>query len=137
MPRIENTHEFEVSLQLRECKEQESDGTGCVFGEEALEAFADVLRAYGMVVDVERTSKAKATLRVEHPIKTEAERVRKRSTGRPRKAHAYPMEMGTTDAERLAWLESHTPEEGMAALGDVSRRTYYRRLALLRERCQK
>lgn len=137
MSRIENSCEFSVCLQLRECKEQREDGTGRMFGMDALDAFADVLAAFGMGVEIEQVSKAKATLRVCHPAKDEARQARTRNAGRPSGRHFYAEEMGTTDAERLAWLESHTPEEGMAALGGVSQRTYYRRLATLRKRCQK
>lgn len=127
---MENTREFEVTLRVGECAERE---TSDVFarsqtGSEALETFAQVLRAYGMDVSTEYTTSGKqAKLTVRHPEAHEAESVRSRNpSGRPRKPRDYGVS--------LEWLCAHSVEEGMNALGGVSRRTYYRRLAELREK---
>lgn len=127
---MENTHEFSVTLRVGECSERE---TSDIFarsqgGREALETFAQVLRAYGMDVSTEYTTSGKqAKLTVRHPEAHEAESVRSRNpSGRPRKPRDYGVS--------LEWLCSHSVEKSMNALGGVSRRTYYRRLAELREK---
>jgi hypothetical protein len=125
---MENTHEFELTLSVRECAEHYGEfGTTSVYGAEALEMFSKALEAYGLEVTTSYTSSGKrATLTVRHPEASEAKRVRNRNPqGRPKRARDYH---GVT----LEWLESHSVEDGMKALG-VSRRTYYRRLEELRE----
>ena len=121
---MENTRTFEATLNLRECVELEEGEVLRETGAAALEVFAETLRAYGMAVEVNAT-RSSATIRICHPEAHEAKKLRNRGGGRPRKSHDY---RGVT----LAWLESHSVDEGMHALGDVSRRTYYRRLGELR-----
>lgn len=126
---MENAREFEVTLRVAECEERSATDpfASKAHGREALETFAAVLRAYGMDVSAEYTASGKqAKLTVGHPETHKAERIRNRNPyGRPKRAKDYH---GAT----LEWLESHSVEEGMHALGDVSRRTYYRRLEELR-----
>lgn len=124
---MKNTHEFEVTLRVGECAE--SSGTHREFGKEALETFAQVLSAYGMEVTTSYTASGKqAKLTVKHPEKQKADALRNRNPyGRPKKERDYN---GVT----LEWLESHSVAEGMEALGNVSRRTYYRRLEELRQK---
>lgn len=126
---MENAREFEVTLRVGECvgRSATDEFASRSHGREALEAFADVLRAYGMDVSAEYTTSGKqAKLTIRHPETHEAERIRNRNPqGRPKRARDYH---GVT----LEWLESHSVEDGMKALG-VSRRTYYRRLEELRE----
>lgn len=118
---MENTKTFEVTLNVRECAETD-DGYLTASGAEALEEFAEVLKAYGMVVESEYTPSGKrAKIKIWHPEANEAKKLRNRGGGRHRKNHDYN---GLT----LEWFESHSIEEGMQALGNVSRRTYYRRI---------
>jgi hypothetical protein len=130
---MENAREFEVTLRVGECvgRSVTDEFASRSHGREALEAFADVLRAYGMDVSTEYTTSGKqAKLTVRHPEAFKAESARNRNpSGRPRKPRVY----GVT----LEWLCTHSVEEGMQALGGVSRRTYYRRLAELREKAHK
>ena len=121
---MENTRVFESTLSLRECVELDENGMLTETGAAALEVLAETLRAYGMAVEVS-TTRSSATIRICHPEPHEAKKLRNRGGGRPRKSHDYK---GIT----LDWLASHSVDEGMHALGDVSRRTYYRRLEELR-----
>ena len=126
---MENTRTFEATLSLRECVELEEGEVLRETGAAALEVLAETLRAYGMAVEVSATSNS-AKIRICHPEAHEAKRLRNRGGGRPRKSHDYK---GVT----LDWLESHSVDEGMHALGDVSRRTYYRRLEELRAKANR
>lgn len=126
---MNNVRTFSATVSLKTCAESLDIGHGLTSrkesGVEALEALAYVLRAYGMDVDIEQTSKASANIKIRHPERWEAESVRVRNPyGRPRKQKVSTVS--------LEWLDSHTVEEGMEALG-VSRRTYYRRLKEMRE----
>ena len=121
---MENTRTFEVTLNVRECVEREGEIT-TASGAEALQMFAEVLRAYGLDVSANYSSSGKrASVSIRHPEAHQAIRLRKRG-GRKPEPKDYK---GVT----LDWLESHSIEEGMHALGDVSRRTYYRRIGELR-----
>lgn len=126
---MENARTFEASVNLRECVELDENEVLTETGAEALEVLASTLRAYGMTVEVS-TTRSSAKIRICHPEPHEAARLRNRGGGRPRKSRDY---RGVT----LAWLESHSVDEGMHALGDVSRRTYYRRLEELRAKSGK
>lgn len=128
---------FEVTINTRECADDPATIDARVAhlrGEEALEEFAKLLRAYGMDARVGYTASthARAVLTVAHPEPLDARRVVSRGGGRPRKGVAWPAEMGATDEERLEWVDAHTEAEAMEALG-VSRATLYRRLRELRE----
>jgi hypothetical protein len=132
---MENSRTFSVCrVSVRECEDHGTDEYGMEIdrksGIEALEYMADVLRAYGLEVEVTR-SKAGGTvsLSIAHPEPYEAETLRNRGGGRPKERRTYGVS--------LDWLESHTVEEGMEALGVKSRSTYYRRLREIRERVPK
>ena len=126
---MENTRTFEATLSLRECVELSENGMVTEREAEALEVLASTLRAYGMAVEVSATSNS-AKIRICHPEAHEAKRLRNRGGGRPRKSRDY-------NGHTLEWFEAHSPEEGMHALGDVSRRTYYRRLEELRAKANR
>ena len=129
---MENSRTFSVCrVSVRECEDHGTDEYGMEIdrksGIEALEYMADVLRAYGLDVDVKR-SKAGGTASVTiiHPEPFEAEKLRNRGGGRPKETHRFDV--------TLDWLESHSTEDGMKALGVTSKSTYYRRLREMRER---
>jgi hypothetical protein len=116
---------FEATVSVKECAEIGSGRNA--FGEDALQALKDALNAYGMECTVEYTNATRksAKIKIRHSEPWEAKQARTRNAGRPRKHR----DQGVT----LEWLESHSVSEGMEALGNVSRRTYYRRLAEMRE----
>lgn len=59
---------------------------------------------------------------------------RTRNAGRHRKTPDYNSPLDNLDAaDALDWIESHTVEEGMKALGGVSRAVYYRRKKSLKQ----
>lgn len=126
---MENTRTFCVTVETRECIDQPTEVFGTsAYGTEALETMAEVLRAYGLAVNVEYTtkSKARACVTIEHPEAYEAKRLRSRGGGRPK----------IQDVDRsLEWFESRSVEDGMRELG-VSKRTYYRRMAQARAKHQ-
>lgn len=131
---MENTEVFELSFNVKDCTERHAwEGLSQESGANALETFANVLRAYGMDVSTDYTPSGKrATIKICHPERLEAERLRNRNGGRNRmrKPTDSPA-LGLEGRDLLDWLEEHTAQEGMEALG-CSRRTYFRRLKELR-----
>lgn len=131
---MENTELFELSFNVKDCTERRAEG-GITreSGAEALETFASVLKAYGLDVSANYSASGKrATIRIWHPEPLEAERLRNRNGGRNRKRKPTDSPaQGLEGSDLLEWLERHTPQEGMEALG-CSRRTYFRRLRELR-----
>ena len=127
---MENSRTFTIDrISVRECMDVGNGERwtlgGRKSGMEALEYMADVLRAYGLEVEVTRSKAGgTASLSIAHPEPYEAETLRNRGGGRPKERRTYGVS--------LEWLESHSVEEGMEALGGVSRRTYYRRLKEMR-----
>ena len=86
------------------------------------------LRALGLDVEAEEGRAGRWEVRASFPDPGEAEASRTRRAGArvtysPWKSPVFNPE--TTLADGVAWLESHTPEEGMEALG-CSRSTYFR-----------
>lgn len=103
-------------------------------GEGALKELRLLLEAYGCEVEAPRDERGGQTsLLIKCPSVLEARRLRSRGGGRPPKGRPEGSPLGLRYGRReLEWLESHTVEEGIAALG-VTERTYYRRLAALRK----
>ena len=104
-------------------------------GEGALEELRFLLEAYGCEVETLHDENGGLTrLLIRCPDVFEARRLRNRGGGRPPKGLPEGSPLGLLSGrQELEWLESHTVEEGVAALG-VTVRTYYRRLAALRKR---
>lgn len=103
---------------------------------DALEDFCDTLRALGLEVETEKMPRNRVKVQVRYPFDSEAERARTRGAGRrvafsPYSSPVFNSE--TTAVDALGWLEGHTPEEGMEALG-CSRSTYFRWLKRLKGR---
>ena len=133
---MENTHTFEVTLNVKECAEHYGDGgEHAKYGAEALETFTRVLEQYGLEVSTEYVPSGKrAKISIRHPSAWNAKKLRNRNGGRSRipKPVNSPA-LGLEGKDLLEWLEEHTIQEGMEALG-CSRRTYFRRLKELRSR---
>ena len=133
---MENGSRFTCVVRLDECDERcLSDADDEVREREraALDSFCRVLRELGLDARVVPVGRARVRLIVDHPSREDARRLRDRGGGRRKTAPPEGSAIAriTDDAERLAWLDAHTPTEGAEALG-VSVRTYYRRLADLR-----
>lgn len=126
---MENTRVFEVTVSVKECRESSATDVHIPprYGKDALDELVKVLKAYGLEVETD-TKGSRVKIRICHPEADQAERLRNRGGGRPKKRRVYDVS--------LEWLESHSVEEGMEALGGVSRRTYYRRLEEMRQRVQ-
>ena len=133
---MENDYTFEVTLSVKECVERYGDGgEHAKHGAEALDMFARVLERYGMEVSTDYVPSGKrAKISIRHPSAWNAEKLRNRNGGRLRmpKPTDSPA-LGLDGKDLLEWLEEHTTQEGMEALG-CSRRTYFRRLKELRSR---
>lgn len=108
---------------------------------EDFDHFLECLNAMGIETTA-TMSKSGATAEIMATVpkyKSDAKRSRTRDAGR-RKAH-YPLpsnsvfNSGTTCADFLEWLESHTAEEAMKELG-LTRSTYFRRLKDMREQVE-
>lgn len=124
----EHCFTFETTINTSECADINSGSYALnKYGPQALEFFAEVLRASGMSVELEFTNatQRRAKIKIGHDGIGATKRARTRNAGRPRARH--------DGSVTLDWLESHSVEEGMQALGNVSRRTYYRRLAEMRK----
>ena len=94
--------------------------------------FCKTLEALGMAVSLDESDSKAPRLEISFPDPQEAERLRKRGGGRPKKlawSDFAPWEL----PQELAWYESHDEADGMERMGGVSRRTYYRRLSDLRK----
>ena len=131
---MKNDYTFEVTLSVKECAEHYgNDGEYAKYGADALDMFARVLKQYGMEVSTEYVPSGKrAKISIRHPSALNAEKLRNRNGGRSRmmKPTNSPV-LGLAGSELLEWMEEHTTQEGMKALG-CSRRTYFRRLKELR-----
>ena len=102
-------------------------------GMEALRRLARSLEALGIEVEASpdlRGGDAKVVIR--YPGTYEAKHMAKRGGRRRGRVPSDSPVYGLTAREALEWLEAHDPSEGASALG-VSRPTYYRRLAELRD----
>lgn len=118
---MENNHEFTATLDLSSCRHdvKSSDGVDALF------QLKLALNAYGIEFSYETSDDSpSATIKLRHLDPAQAARTVHRNAGRKKLL---------TNTVSLDWLESHTVEEGMEALGNVSRRTYFRRLADLRK----
>lgn len=135
---MNNKNELYIAIdradQIHYHEPLESGGVYDVEGEGALKELRLLLEAYGCEVETLRDEKGGLTrLRIKCPGVFEARKLRNRGGGRPPKHRPEGSPLGMMVGRReLEWLESHTVEEGVAALG-VTERTYYRRLATLRK----
>lgn len=131
-----------MAIEVREISCDWQDGS-CSFraagyNERDLAHLVQVLKAMGLDVEVEELPRGRAELAFSHlPSRVEAERIRTRGAGRPKKALCLPensvFNYDTPVAEAVAWLDAgRTVEEGMEALGITSRTTYYRRVRDIR-----
>lgn len=131
-----------MAIQVREIPYDWRDGSCSLritgYNERDLAHLVQVLQAMGLDVDVMELARGRAQLDFSHlPSRVEAERIRTRGAGRPKKALCLPessvFNYDTPVAEAVAWLDAgHTVEEGMEALGIASRTTYYRRVRDIR-----
>jgi hypothetical protein len=131
-----------MAIQVREKPYDWQDGS-CSFratgyDERDLAHLVQVLQAMGLQVTAEELPRGRSVqIAFAHlPSRTEAERARTRGAGRHKKALSLPkgsvFNSETPVAEAAAWLDGHTAQEGMAALGIASRTTYYRRVRDIR-----
>lgn len=114
--------------------------TASRFRREDFERFAESLSELGIGFEYELSQSGKtATVSASFPDKHDAKQARTRNAGRRSKGTFPPrgsiFNIDTTCAEFLEWLDGHTAEEGMEQLG-LSRATYFRRLAKIRERVE-
>lgn len=131
-----------MAIQVREKPYDWQDGSCTLrangYDERDLAHLVQVLQAMGLQVTAEELPHGRgAQLTFSHlPSRAEAERGRTRGAGRPKKALSLPkgsvFNSDTPVAEMAAWLDEHTAQEGMAALGIASRTTYYRRVKDIR-----
>ena len=134
---MENTNRLELAIDA-------SASTFHIDGIESraefgLEMLCETLQALGLAADVSEDAEGGQRLVVAFPEPHVAHRAMHRGGGRPKAAKAYIVDDAgfvMSDREALAWLESHSVEDGMERMGGVSRRTYYRKLAQLRDLCQ-
>lgn len=117
---MEKNSLFEVTVRVGECRESphaSDPWSASLQGADALEHFAEVLKAYGMGVSLDYSSTGRqAKVRILHATKEQVRDARTRGAGRPRKKYALTLEQ----------IESMSMDEAREALGGVSIRSYYR-----------
>ena len=123
---MENTNEFRATIAIESCMESYGTaGLATARGDEALGMLQKALRAYGMGCELRKGPRGTVEIVIEHAEPWKAAEARTRRAGRPKKYARRDVD--------LAWLESHSVEEGREALGNVSESTYYRRLREMRK----
>ncbi len=103
-------------------------GGGRDLGAAALDDLARSLEALGLSAEVEDLGRGRFAVEIRYPAPYDAEVARTRRAGRrvAYSPHSSPVfDSETTLEDGVAWLESHTTEEGMRALC-CPRSTYFR-----------
>lgn len=106
--------------------------------EKELNDLADLLSGFGINFEIETLTKEDGKGEIMYALFTydylEVEEKRTRNAGRRSKTPSIDSPLRSLDAAHaLEWLDSHTIEEGMEALGGVSRAVYYRRKKSLKQ----
>lgn len=106
--------------------------------EEELNDLSDLLSGFGINFEIETLTEEDGKGEIMYALFTyddlEVEERRTRNAGRRSKTPSFDSPLRPLDAAHaLEWLDSHTVEEGMEALGGVSRAVYYRRKKSLKQ----
>ena len=106
--------------------------------EEELNDLSDLLSGFGINFEIETLTEEDGKGEIMYALFTyddlEVEERRTRNAGRRSKTPSIDSPLRSLDAAHaLEWLDSHTVEEGMEALGGVSRAVYYRRKKSLKQ----
>jgi len=105
------------------------------YGEAALKDFLDVLKVFGMECKYHNEPKGGTRVSIKYPARQSAYEYTHRGSSRELPVPAGSPIRYLTDEEKLEWLDSHTTEEGMAALG-LCRSAYFKRKRKMRESLQ-
>lgn len=106
------------------------------YGADAIGDFGEVMREFGIRVSCHPNYAGKGMrVTVEYPDKRDAHEYTHRGSSRELPVPDGSPLRGMEPAEQLAWLDSHTTEEGMAALG-LCRSAYFKRKRRMRESLQ-
>lgn len=127
-----------MTTETRACRFKATE-----FNSDDLEHMVQALSAYGVKIKCDMSrSRRSAIIVVETPSNTfDAKLARTRGAGRRHIPITPPndseISLDMTCEDFLAWLDDHTSEEAMRALGIDSPSLYYRRLRTIREKVAK
>lgn len=112
--------------------------TKSLTNEKELNDLSDLLSGFGINFEIETLMKEDGKGEIMYALFTyddlEVKERRTRNAGRRSKTPSFDSPLRSLDAAHaLEWLDSHTVEEGMEALGGVSRAVYYRRKKSLKQ----